>query len=98
VAGLLAREKVDSWLGEHSAWSVSDDATSLRREVECADFPAAIGLVDDVAVEAESAQHHPDIDIRWRTLTFTLSTHSEGGLTEADLALAERIDSLAAGR
>ncbi|GEL18549.1 hypothetical protein PA7_23860 [Pseudonocardia asaccharolytica DSM 44247 = NBRC 16224] len=48
-------------------------------------------MVDRVAEIAEQADHHPDIDIRWRTLTFRLSTHSAGGLTEKDLALAARI-------
>jgi 4a-hydroxytetrahydrobiopterin dehydratase len=47
-----------------------------------------------VAEAAERADHHPDIDIRWRTLTFRLSTHSEGGLTANDLAMAGVIDDL----
>jgi 4a-hydroxytetrahydrobiopterin dehydratase len=45
---------------------------------------------------AEAADHHPDIDIRWRTLSFRLSTHSAGGLTEKDFALAREIDGLLA--
>jgi 4a-hydroxytetrahydrobiopterin dehydratase len=97
VAAVRKRGEVDSWLDEHSGWSLSDDATTIRRTVECSAFASAIQLVDVVAEAAESADHHPDIDIRWRTLTFALSTHSEGGLTSKDLALAERIDALAAG-
>lgn len=54
-------------------------------------FPAAITVVDRVAVLAEERDHHPDIDIRWRTLTFRCSTHSAGGVTELDIALAEAI-------
>jgi len=64
----------------------------IQREVELPSFPKAIEVVDRVAVLAEAADHHPDIDIRWRTLTFTLSTHSAGGLTIKDFALAKQIN------
>ncbi|MGH3743738.1 MAG: 4a-hydroxytetrahydrobiopterin dehydratase [Mycobacteriales bacterium] len=83
-------------LGELQLWS--GDANGLERTVECATFPAAIALVDDVAVVAEQQGHHPDIDIRWRTVRFVCSTHSAGGVTALDLALARRIDDLARGR
>jgi 4a-hydroxytetrahydrobiopterin dehydratase len=52
--------------------------------------------VDDVAVASEKANHHPDIDIRWRRVRFSLSTHDAGGVTEKDLDLARTIDSIAA--
>ena len=48
-----------------------------------------------VAADAEAMDHHPDIDIRWRKVTFALSTHSEGGLTQLDIELATQIDRLA---
>jgi 4a-hydroxytetrahydrobiopterin dehydratase len=54
-----------------------------------------IRLVQQVAEVAEELDHHPDIDIRWTTVTFTLSTHSAGGLTMKDLRLAADIDKLA---
>ncbi|MBY4272776.1 4a-hydroxytetrahydrobiopterin dehydratase [Rhodococcus fascians] len=73
-------------------WAVTEK--SLTRTVELTSFPAAIDVVNRVADAAEAADHHPDIDIRWRTLTFTLSTHSAGGLTQKDVDLARRIDSL----
>jgi 4a-hydroxytetrahydrobiopterin dehydratase len=57
---------------------------------------AGIELVGEVARAAEDADHHPDIDIRWRTLVFALSTHSAGGLTSKDFDLAARIDAAAA--
>ena len=57
-----------------------------------ATFPGAVAFVDRVAELAEAADHHPDIDIRWRTVTLRLSTHSEGGLTAKDLDLAAAID------
>jgi len=60
------------------------------------DFPTGIRLVDDAALEAEEMNHHPDIDIRWRTTRWTLSTHSEGGLTQLDIELAHRISAAAA--
>lgn len=74
----------------------SGDSTGIRREVECSSFPAAIAVVDAIAVAAEAADHHPDIDIRWRTLRFTLSTHDVGGVTELDVKLAHEIDAAAA--
>ncbi|OZC97631.1 4a-hydroxytetrahydrobiopterin dehydratase [Rhodococcus sp. 06-235-1A] len=75
-------------------WTVA--GKSLTRTVELASFRAAIAVVNGVADAAEAADHHPDIDIRWRTLTFTLSTHSAGGLTQKDVDLARRIDALIA--
>jgi 4a-hydroxytetrahydrobiopterin dehydratase len=54
-----------------------------------------IRIVDDVAVVAEALDHHPDVDIRWRNVTFSLSTHSRGGVTDRDVELARRIDGIA---
>jgi len=68
------------------------DGDSIARAVEAPSFLEGIDLVATVARAAEAANHHPDIDIRWRTVTFTLSTHSEGGLTGKDFALAQQID------
>ena len=59
-----------------------------------ADFKAAILYVGAVAYLAEAANHHPDITIEWNKVTLTLSTHSAGGLTDNDFALAKRIDAL----
>jgi 4a-hydroxytetrahydrobiopterin dehydratase len=68
------------------------DGDSITRAVEAPSFLDGVDLVGSVARAAEAANHHPDIDIRWRTVTFTLSTHSEGGLTEKDFAMARQID------
>jgi 4a-hydroxytetrahydrobiopterin dehydratase len=73
-------------------WRREGDA--ITRAVEAPSFLEGIELVTAVARAAEAADHHPDIDIRWRTVTFTLSTHSEGGVTARDFALAEEIDDL----
>ncbi|HEX8714765.1 MAG TPA: 4a-hydroxytetrahydrobiopterin dehydratase [Solirubrobacteraceae bacterium] len=74
-----------------SEWRREGD--TIVRDYELADFVAAIELVQRVAARAEAANHHPDILVHgWNKVRLTLSTHSEGGLTEADFALAERID------
>jgi len=59
------------------------------------DFVASLDYVNRVGALAEEAGHHPDIDIRWNKVTLRLTTHSAGGITQADLDLAGRIDSLA---
>lgn len=59
------------------------------------DFARAMGFVQSVALLAEKMNHHPDIDIRWNKVTLALSTHSAGGLTKKDFALAEQINMLA---
>ena len=66
--------------------------TAIARTFQFKDFPAAIKFVTALAKLAEKAWHHPDIDIRWDTVTLRLSTHSAGGITEADLELAGAID------
>ena len=91
---LLPQQEIDQALaGDLSAWSQQGD--TITREVSASSFLAGISLVQRVAEAAEELNHHPDIDIRWRTVTFRLSTHSEGGITEHDLTLARKIDSLA---
>lgn len=65
---------------------------TLRRSVTFPSFLEGIEAVRQVADLAERADHHPDIDIRWRTVTLTLVTHSEGGITEKDVALARELN------
>jgi 4a-hydroxytetrahydrobiopterin dehydratase len=78
---------------EASQWRREGQA--IVRDLQLADFAATIELVDRVAAAAEEANHHPDILVHgWNKLRLTLSTHSEGGLTEADFALAGRLDTL----
>ncbi len=92
---LLSDDEVERQLQDLPGWS--RDGAELTATYEAPDFPAAIRLVDEVADEAEQMGHHPDIDIRWRTTHWRLSTHSEGGLTQLDVELAHRI-AQAAGR
>jgi 4a-hydroxytetrahydrobiopterin dehydratase len=75
-------------------WKEQDGA--LVREFELPSFPAAISFVDQLAELAESEDHHPDIDIRYRRVTVRWTTHSEGGITEKDREMAERTTALAA--
>ncbi len=74
-------------------WKIEGEA--LRRTFTFRDFTEAMGFVTKVALLAERADHHPDIEIRWNQVTLTLSTHSEGGLTRRDTDLAARISTLA---
>jgi 4a-hydroxytetrahydrobiopterin dehydratase len=73
-------------------WQLQDG--KIVRTFQFKDFPAAIKFVQSVAVLAEQAWHHPDIDIRWNKVTLTLTTHDAGGLTEKDFALARQFDRL----
>jgi 4a-hydroxytetrahydrobiopterin dehydratase len=91
MSELLGDDAIDRGVAALAGWRRDGDA--LVRTVELDDFPQAIEVVDRVAEIAERDDHHPDIDIRWRTLTFRCSTHSAGGITAKDLALAGEIDS-----
>ena len=91
---LLDSAEIDTALADLSGWEREGDA--IRARFSAPDFPTAIGLVDAVAIAAEAADHHPDIDIRWRDVLFVLSTHSAGGVTAADVALAKVISTQAA--
>ncbi len=86
---LLADDEITTQLADLDGWS--RDGVSLVAAYTALDFPAAIALVDEAADEAEQMQHHPDIDIRWTTTRWTLSTHSAGGVTQLDVELAHRI-------
>lgn len=92
--GVLTDEQVDAALPDLTGWERSDGA--LRRSVEFPQFLAGIEAVRRVAERAEEKDHHPDIDIRWRTVTFVLVTHSEGGITDKDVSMAHDIDAIVA--
>ena len=68
--------------------------STITRVFKFKDFVVAMKFVNTVAKLAEKAFHHPDIDIRWNKITLTLTTHSEGGLTEKDFKLAKQFDRL----
>jgi 4a-hydroxytetrahydrobiopterin dehydratase len=94
MADLLGPDVIRSALATRPGWT--GDPGAISRTVELPSFPAAVAVVDRVAVVAEELNHHPDIDIRWRTLTFRCATHSAGGVTARDLDLAARIDGIVA--
>lgn len=79
-----------AFLAKHGDWSL--DGESISRTFVHKDFNEAMGFVNRVALAAEVADHHPDIDIRWNKVTLVLSTHDEGALTVKDTALAAQID------
>jgi 4a-hydroxytetrahydrobiopterin dehydratase len=85
---------VDSKLNDLPEWR--REGEEIRRTITAPDFPTAIRIVDEIAVQAEEMNHHPDIDIRWRKLHLTLTTHDKGHLTENDFTLAGLIDGIAA--
>jgi len=90
---LLSDEEIGSRLHDRRGWERQDDA--IVRVFETADFAGSVDLVNRVAPVADEMNHHPDLSISWNRVTVSLSTHSQGGLTESDFALAERIDELA---
>lgn len=90
----MGRVDIDAKLKDLPGWR--REGGEIRRTLTAPDFPAAIRIVDEIAVKAEQLGHHPDIDIRWRTLHLALTTHDRGGLTELDLTLAALIDEIAA--
>ena len=93
MADTLGGDEIRAWVDAHPDWKYDDNA--LVRSIDAPTFPAGIEFVGRVAEAAEARNHHPDIDIRWRTVTLRLSTHSAGGITTADLELADVIDGLA---
>ncbi|MBE7161821.1 MAG: 4a-hydroxytetrahydrobiopterin dehydratase [Williamsia herbipolensis] len=87
---LLTDDEREHARGRFTDWTVGD--AEMRRSYDASSFLAGVDIVRRVAEAAEDRDHHPDIDIRWRTISFTLATHSAGGLTGKDVDLAEVID------
>ncbi|WP_326555314.1 4a-hydroxytetrahydrobiopterin dehydratase [Micromonospora sp. NBC_01813] len=96
MAEVLDTTQVQAALTGLTDWT--GDAEAIARTVTFATFPDAIAVVTRVAMTAEEMDHHPDIDIRWRTLTLRCSTHSAGGTTGLDIELASRIDAIIAAQ
>jgi 4a-hydroxytetrahydrobiopterin dehydratase len=90
----LPDHEVAERLAEAQLWRRGEE-DAIERDISFADFAAAIEFVNRVAELAEAANHHPDILVHgWNKVRLTLSTHSAGGLTDADFELAARIDEL----
>ncbi len=88
----LTEAEIDGRLTNLPEWSRDGDV--LRRTFVFTSFPEAIAFVVKVAFAAEKADHHPDIDVRWRRVTLALTTHDSGGLTTRDFTLAREADAL----
>jgi 4a-hydroxytetrahydrobiopterin dehydratase len=88
---LDAMQELPQW----TAVTTPEGVSSIERSVAAPDFMTGVHLVTAVAEQAERANHHPDIDIRWRTVRFVLSSHDVGGVSARDLSLAQTIDALA---
>jgi len=90
---VLEQEKLEAEVASLSGWEVRDGA--LEKGFANGDFNGSMSFLNRIADAANEADHHPDVSISWDTVTVTITTHSEGGLTAADFELAERIDGLA---
>ena len=89
---VLTDDQVDAALPDLDGWERADGA--LRRSIKFPAFLDGIDAVRRVGEKAEEKDHHPDIDIRWRTVTFALVTHSEGGITDKDVEMAKEINAI----
>jgi 4a-hydroxytetrahydrobiopterin dehydratase len=89
----LDGSEVQRSLADLPGWSGGTEAIS--KEYRFKGFKAAVGFVQSLVEPANAARHHPDIDIRYNRVLITLSTHDEGGVTEADISMAHKIEDLA---
>jgi 4a-hydroxytetrahydrobiopterin dehydratase len=90
---VLSDDEIDRRLGEAEGWERHGD--ELRKQFEFDDFKGSVDFVNRITPAAEEMNHHPDLAISWNKVTVSLSTHSQGGITESDFELAARIDPLA---
>jgi 4a-hydroxytetrahydrobiopterin dehydratase len=88
----LSPEDVTAALNDLPLWSGGTDG--IERTIRLPSFRAAVEAIGMIADVAEEMDHHPDIDLRWTKVRVAVVTHSAGGLTELDLALARRVDAL----
>lgn len=89
----LSDSEVEARLEEHPGWERQGDA--IRKSFTRGDFVGSVNFVRSLVEPAEAMGHHPDLEISWDTVTVSLSTHSDGGVTAADFELAAKIDALA---
>lgn len=90
---LLSQDEINEKLMEFSLWEQSKN--TIYREIVAANFAASVGILNAIAVIAESLDHHPDILLYgWNKLKITTTTHDQGGLTELDFMLAQKIEDL----
>lgn len=92
MSDLLDENELESALKKCPEWDI--DGKGITRTIEFEEFMEGIDFVNLLADVAEEAQHHPDITISYNRVTINLTTHDAGGITEADLELAQRVDNL----
>jgi 4a-hydroxytetrahydrobiopterin dehydratase len=90
----LTQEEIAKRLQDLGGWQLMDNA--IKKQYTLPSFMDGVRFVDRVALLAEMADHHPDILINYKRVTMTLSTHSEGGITQKDFDLAKEIEKAAA--
>jgi 4a-hydroxytetrahydrobiopterin dehydratase len=93
---ILGEDERDAAIAAMPGWRYDGDRNGIARSFRFADFNAAFAFMTRVALEAEKADHHPDWRNVWNRVDILLSTHSAGGVTDKDVALAARIDHCAA--
>lgn len=91
---LLSETEIKSRLEGLAGWELS--GAEITKEFKCGDFVGSVRFAAALVDPAEAMNHHPDLAISWDTVTVTISTHSEGGLTAADFELAAKIEALGA--
>ena len=91
MAKKLGKDAIAELLAIRPGWTLSKDALSVSASLEFADFVAAWGFMTEVAIAAETLDHHPEWSNVWNRVDITLTTHDAGGLTEKDIALARAI-------
>jgi 4a-hydroxytetrahydrobiopterin dehydratase len=89
---LLSDEEVEGRLADLSGWERDGDA--IRKSFKRGDFKGSVDFINEITPIAEDMNHHPDLEVSWDTVTVTITTHSEGGLTENDFELASKIDAI----
>jgi len=89
----LGDSEIEARLAEHPGWE--RHGAAIRKSFSRGDFVGSVNFVQSLVEPAEEMNHHPDLEISWDTVTVSLSTHSDGGVTAADFELATKIDALA---
>jgi len=88
----LSDAEIDERLAGLAGWERSGDA--IVKQFDNGDFKGSVDFVSRLTPDAEDMNHHPDLEISWKTVTVTITTHSQGGLTDNDFELARRIETL----
>ena len=89
----LGNEEIEARLADLDGWERHDE--TIVKSFGRGDFVGSVKFVDSLVAPAEAMGHHPDLEISWDTVTVTITSHSEGGLTAADFELAAKVDALA---